>query len=164
MGALVFMRRTMAEVEMFGGEVYIDLDGRNIGILGLDDVEIEVAPGRHHVKMYKSHKFETLIGFAESSVEVGEAERILVRYAPPLVISQPGHLVISEYAGALVEQLAAQREKSIKEEAEAEESRKESARAGSEQAVKFFLIITAATALIWFISWQMTIDAFKPPY
>jgi hypothetical protein len=35
MGTLVFMRRTPSEVEMFGGEVFVDIDGKNVAKVGL---------------------------------------------------------------------------------------------------------------------------------
>lgn len=34
---LVFLRRTQKEIEVFGGDVYIAINGRNVGILGTKD-------------------------------------------------------------------------------------------------------------------------------
>lgn len=42
-GKLIFMRRTSKEIEIFGGDVYIDIDGRNIGVLSIIDVEYKVS-------------------------------------------------------------------------------------------------------------------------
>ena len=66
---LIFIRRTKQEEEIFGGIVYVDVDGKNIGQLSTQDLIYEIAPGKHHIKMYKSHKFDTLIGIAEEDIE-----------------------------------------------------------------------------------------------
>lgn len=74
MAKLVFLRRTDKEIEVFGGDVYFDLDGKNIGKLSRTNQEIDVLPGKHTIKMYKSHSYDTFIGFAESTIDVDETE------------------------------------------------------------------------------------------
>ena len=54
MAKLVFLRRTDKEIEVFGGDVYFDIDGKNAGKLSRTNQEIEVLPGKHTIKMYKS--------------------------------------------------------------------------------------------------------------
>lgn len=67
---LIFIRKTKQEEEIFGGIVYVNVDGKNIGQLSSQDLIYEIAPGKHHIKMCKSHKFDTLIGIAEEDIEV----------------------------------------------------------------------------------------------
>ena len=77
MAKLVFLRRTDKEIEVFGGDVYFDLDGKNIGKLSRTNQEIDVLPGKHTIKMYKSHSYDTFIGFAESTIDVDETEELI---------------------------------------------------------------------------------------
>lgn len=62
MAKLVFLQRTQKEIEIFGGDVYFDIDGKNVGKLTLQNQTIEVPAGEHTIKMYKSHdvRVETL--------------------------------------------------------------------------------------------------------
>jgi hypothetical protein len=93
---LVFVRRTKEEVELFGGTVFIDIDGRNIGQLGYEDVTITVNEGFHKIKMYKSHTYNTHIGIAEVDINVID-EKLLIQYSSPLLVSQPGNIIVSEF-------------------------------------------------------------------
>jgi len=94
---VVFMRRTPKEMELFGGDVYIDIDGKNIGILRTADFTTELENGRHTIKMYKSHKYDTFIGFAETEVNIEEGRDLLVKYSCPMVVTQPGNIIVSDY-------------------------------------------------------------------
>lgn len=94
---LVFVRRTLKEIEVFGGKVYIDIDGKNIGELSTSDFTIELTPGIHKVKMYKSHTYDTYIGFAESEINLSENENLLIKYSAPMLVNQPGNIMISNY-------------------------------------------------------------------
>ena len=98
MAKLVFLQRTPKEVEIFGGDVFFDIDGKNIGKLSLVNQVIELSAGEHTVKMYKSHTFDTFIGFAESTITLDEGESLMVKYACPMMVNQPGNMVISEYS------------------------------------------------------------------
>ena len=97
MAKLVFLRRTDKEIEVFGGDVYFDLDGKNVGKLSRVNQEVNVLPGKHTIKMYKTHSYDTFIGFAESTIEIGETEELMVRYAAPMAVNQPGNMIISAY-------------------------------------------------------------------
>ena len=86
MGTLTFLRRTQKEIEIFGGDVFFDIDGKNVGKLSLQNQDIEVTAGIHTIKIYKSHTFDTFIGFAESTVTVDENEHLMIKYAAPMMV------------------------------------------------------------------------------
>ncbi len=98
MAKLVFLQRTQKEIEIFGGEVFFDIDGKNVGKLTTVNQTIELPAGEHMVKMYKSHTFDTFIGFAEQTISLSENESLMVKYSAPMMVSQPGNMVISEYS------------------------------------------------------------------
>lgn len=41
MAKLIFLRRTNKDIEVFGGDVYFDLDGKNIGKLAMENQSIK---------------------------------------------------------------------------------------------------------------------------
>ena len=63
--------------------------------------------------MYKSHTFDTFIGFAESTITVKEDETLMVKYSCPMMVNQPGNMVISEYSEEKEESAVREREYSI---------------------------------------------------
>lgn len=54
MAELVFLRRSEQDIQIIGGTIYIDIDGRNVGILSRTNQVIDVPAGTHTIKMYKS--------------------------------------------------------------------------------------------------------------
>lgn len=94
---LIFIRRTPKEIEIFGGTVFVDIDGKNIGKLSEKDLTIDVDAGRHHVKMYKSHTYGTFIGIAEVDVDVQEEKALTFRYSAPMMITQPGNIMVADF-------------------------------------------------------------------
>ena len=58
---LVFLARTSNEVKVFGGEVFFDIDGKNVGKLSSYSQKIDLPAGNHTIKMYKSHVYDTFI-------------------------------------------------------------------------------------------------------
>ena len=68
MAKLVFLRRTEKDIQVFGGDVYFDIDGKNVGKLSRVNQEVSVPAGLHTIKMYKSHTYDTFIGFAETTM------------------------------------------------------------------------------------------------
>lgn len=125
MAKLVFLRRTDKEIEVFGGEVYFDLDGKNIGKLSCTNQEIEVLPGKHTIKMYKSHSYDTFIGFAESTIDVSESEELMVRYTAPMTVNQPGNMIISAYDHLKETEVLRNHEQTIVRDYDADVTRKE---------------------------------------
>jgi hypothetical protein len=73
------------------------LKGWYIGILGMEDFEIELPEGNHKIKMYKSHTFDTFIGNAESEISLKKDEKLLLKYSPPMLVNQAGNIVISNF-------------------------------------------------------------------
>ena len=97
MGDFVVLRRTQSEIDIFGGDVYVDIDGKNVGIVGKEDLQIQLSPGPHTIKMYKSHSMGTFIGAAEAVIEMKKDENLYARYSAPLIVSQPGNIVIAPF-------------------------------------------------------------------
>lgn len=124
MGTLTFLRRTQKEIEIFGGDIFFDIDGKNVGKLSLQNQDVEVTAGTHTIKMYKSHTFDTFIGFAESTITVSENEHLMIKYAAPMMVNQPGNMVISEYDRAMEQASIKDRENTIERDFTAEVNRK----------------------------------------
>ena len=97
MSHLVVLRRTPSEIEVFGGDVYIDIDGKNVGVLKSQNLQFELSAGKHTVKMYKSHTMGTFIGFAETTIDVKEGEQLYARYSAPLMVNQSGNVIVASY-------------------------------------------------------------------
>ena len=97
MDNFVVLRRTQSEIDVFGGEVFIDIDGKNVGVLAKENLRFSLAPGKHSIKMYKSHTMGTFIGAAEVIIDIIEGERLFARYSAPLMVNQPGNIVIANY-------------------------------------------------------------------
>ena len=148
MGSLIFLRRTREETQLFGGEVYFDVDGRNLGRLTGENQTIEVAPGKHQVKMYKSHSYGTFIGFAETTVEVGEGEQLMVRYSAPMMVSQPGNLVISPYDPQEADRLLRAQQDSIRRDSAAEVQRQQVQAQQYSNGLKWVVIFAVAIGVI----------------
>lgn len=94
---LYFIGRTQSEIDIFGGTVYIDIDGKQIGELGRDIKVVDVGIGVHIIKMYKTHTFNTFIGFAEINLTVEENKDLTLRYVAPMLVNQAGHIVVSDF-------------------------------------------------------------------
>jgi len=160
MGQLVFMRRTPSEAKTFGGEVFVDIDGKNVGKVALSDFEVTVSEGTHLIRMYKSHKYDTFIGFAESTLNIGAGDKLLVKYSAPMVVSQPGNMVITDYDSEALEQSALEREQSIQRDAHEDEMRVEEAKQKSANGMVLFFVIAIVCIIIWAISWSSMMSSF----
>lgn len=149
---LVFLRRTEKEIEVFGGEVYIDINGKNIGILGTSDFVYEVIEGQYKVKMYKSHTYDSFIGSAEAEVCVEKGEDLLIKYSPPMLINQPGSIIVSEFKSYdQVENMALEKEqKIIIDDNEAKQKKYEQEKR-SKNGVIIVTSIMVISAIIWCI-------------
>lgn len=156
MAKLIFLRRTNKEIEVFGGDVYFDLDGKNIGILSRDNQEITVLPGKHTIKMYKSHSYDTFIGFAESTIEIGETEELMVRYAAPMAVNQPGNMIISTYDYQQEADVLRTREQTIARDYAADVSRKQEQNEKYNTGIKIWIACMIIGAIIFAI-WEASI-------
>lgn len=97
MAKLYFIRRTLSEIEIFGGTVFVDIDGKRVGEVGRTDLVVNVESGQHTIKMYKSHTYDTFIGFAEVKLDVEDDKTLVLRYSAPMVITQSGHIVVTDF-------------------------------------------------------------------
>lgn len=127
MAKLVFLQRTQKEIEIFGGDVFFDIDGKNAGKLSLTNQTIELPAGEHTIKMYKSHTYDTFIGFAEQTITLDEDEALMVRYSCPMMVSQPGNMVISAYSEEKEVAAVQSRDAAIERDFVAQETRKKEA-------------------------------------
>lgn len=101
---LVLGGRSQKEKEVFGGEVTVVLDGKVVGVLQDNDIEINVSSGTHTIRMSKSHEYGTQIGYATETVEVHLGDKLLIKYTPPLLVNAPGVIMVSDYIGKNLEQ------------------------------------------------------------
>lgn len=156
MAKLIFLRRTEKEIQVFGGDVYIDIDGKNVGLLSRVNQEFEISAGKHTVKMYKSHSYDTFIGFAESTINVVEDEQLMVRYAAPMAANQPGNLIISAYDPLKETKMLRARENAIQRDYAAAEHRKQEQNNKYNTGVIIFICFLIVDAIIWAI-WMASI-------
>lgn len=145
---LVFLRRTRAEAELQGGEVYFDINGRNVGKLALSDAFVDVPAGVYHIRMYKSHGYGAMVGFADATVEVQEGMSVLVRYSAPAVISQPGYIMLSAYSPQAADSAAFETERQIGMERAYAAKKEEEVRQGTSTAVKWIIAAAIATGVL----------------
>lgn len=156
MAKLVFLRRTDKEIEVFGGDVYFDLDGKNIGKLSRTNQEIDVLPGKHTIKMYKSHSYDTFIGFAESTIDVDETEELMVRYAAPMAVNQPGNMIISAYDYCKETEVLRNREQTITHDYAADVNRKKEQNERYNTGITIWIVCMIIGAIIFAI-WEASI-------
>lgn len=146
---LIFLRRTKKEIELFGGEVYIDIDGRNVCILEDKDIILDINPGVYKIKMYKSHLYGSYIGIAESDVDIKEEERLLVRYSPPMIANQAGNIIISEFKSfSEIENIAFTQEQKIIIDESIEKVKKQEQEEKSKNGIIIFVIISVISAIL----------------
>lgn len=141
MAKLVFLRRLQKEVEVFGGEVYFDIDGKNVGKLSLNNQVVEIPAGKHAIKMYKSHVFDTFVGFAEVVIDVNVNDQLMVKYSAPLSINQPGNIVISEYTTQNEQEVIMKKENIINGDFVDQETKKREEAENNRRGEKMFLWI-----------------------
>lgn len=155
MAKLIFLRRTEREIQLFGGDVYFDIDGKNIGTLSRVNQEIAISSGKHTIKMYKSHSYDTFIGVAESTIHIEENENLMVRYATPVTANQPGNLIISAYDPIKEQDILRARESSIQRDYVADKNRKREQNEKYNTGLIFwtiFIIVDAIIFAIWMAS------------
>lgn len=149
MATLIFLQRTEKEIEIFGGDVYFDIDGKNVGKLTRNDQAIELDAGTHTIKMYKSHTYDTFIGFAETTIQLKNEEKLMVKYSAPMMVNQAGNMVISKYDPQQRAEVLQSRERAIARDFAAEETRKREQDEKYSSGVKTVIIIVVIVAIIW---------------
>ena len=160
MAKLVFLRRTEKEIEIFGGDVYVDIDGKNVGTLSRVNQEIELPAGEHTIKMYKSHTYDTFIGFAASTIQLGDDEKLMVKYSPPMMVNQPGNMIVSPYDAGREEEALKERERIIERDFVHEENRKKEQNRKYNNGVKIVIICAVIFAVIFAIYEVAIMSAF----
>ena len=149
MATLIFLQRTEKEIEIFGGDVYFDIDGKNVGKLTRNDQSIELEAGTHTIKMYKSHTYDTFIGFAETTIQLEEDEKLMVKYSAPMMVNQAGNMVISKYDPQQRTAALQSRERTIERDFAAEATRKKEQDEKYSSGVKTVIIVAVIFAIIW---------------
>lgn len=160
MAKLIFLKRTQQEIEIFGGDVYFDIDGKNAGKLSLTNQTIELSAGEHIVKMYKSHTFDTFIGFAEAVINITDNEQLMVKYSAPMMISQPGNMVISEYTEEKERAAIKEREYSIHRDFVATETQKQQADENYKKGVMTVVWVAVAIAVVLGVFYGILFSSF----
>ena len=145
---LVFLRRTRAEIDLQGGEVYFDINGQNVGKLAMSDAFVDVPAGVYHIRMYKSHGYGAMVGFSDVTVEVQDGMSLLIRYFAPAVISQPGHIMVSAYSPEAANSAAFEMEMQIGAERAYAAQKEEETRRGTSNAVKWIIAAAIATGVL----------------
>lgn len=152
MAKLVFLQRTQKEIEVFGGDVFFDIDGKNVGKLSLVKQTVELSAGEHTIKMYKSHIYDTFIGFAEQTISVDENEAVMVKYSCPMMVSQPGNMVISEYSEVKEVEAVKARDAAIQRDFVAQETQKKEAEEKYKNGVWIVIGIAVVIGIIYGIA------------
>ena len=152
MAKLIFLQRTQKEIEIFGGDVFFDIDGKNAGKLSLTNQTVELPAGDHTIKMYKSHTYDTFIGFAEQTISITEDEALMVKYSCPMMVTQPGNMVISEYSEAKETEAVKARDAAIQRDFVAQETQKREAEEKYKNEVWIVIGIAVAIGLIYGIA------------
>lgn len=149
MATLVFLARTLNEVKVFGGEVFFDIDGKNVGKLSSYSQKIDLPSGNHTIKMYKSHAYDTFIGVAEQNITLQEDEILMVRYSCPMMISQPGNMVISEYSELKEVEAIKMRDTAIQKDFIKQEAQKKEAEEKYKHGVWIVIMIAIAMCIVY---------------
>ena len=160
MARLIFLKCTQKEIEIFGGDVYFDIDGKNAGKLSLTNQIVEIPAGEHTVKMYKSHTFDTFIGFAESVINVTDDEQLMIKYSAPMMINQPGNMVISEYTETKEQEVLREREYSIHRDFVAAETQKKQAEENYKNGVMTVVWVAVGIAVVLGIFYGILFSSF----
>lgn len=161
MAELIFLRRTQNEIEIFGGEIFFDIDGKNAGKLSLTNQTIELPEGEHTIKMYKSHTFDTFIGTAESTINISADERLMVKYSAPMMVNQPGNMFISEYSEEKEKEAVRDREQSIKRDFAAASQQRQEAQDKYNTGVIIVFVVAVIFAIIFVAYEFMIFNAFR---
>ena len=113
-------------------------------------------PGKHTIKMYKTHSYDTFIGFAESTIEIGETEELMVRYAAPMAVNQPGNMIISAYDYCKEAEVLRNREQTIAHDYAADVNRKKEQNEKYNTGITIWIVCMIIGAIIFAI-WEASI-------
>ena len=156
----LILRRSAAESEVFGGDVYIDIDGKNVGILSSEDFPRELSPGKHVLKMYKSHTMSSFIGVAEKEFEVADGGVLFARYSPPMMASQAGTIILANYESQrqldeLSERIASQLRSDFAKEEQIKTTREEESKKNGAALFAWIFVVPLILGLVY---WLVTMN------
>lgn len=129
--------------------MFFDIDGKNAGKLSLSNQTVELSPGTHTIKMYKSHTFDTFIGFAEQTISLDENEILMVKYSCPMMINQPGNMVISAYSEEKEAEAIQSRDAAIQRDFVTQETKKKEANEKYKNGVLICIGIVVAIGIFY---------------
>jgi len=163
----IVLRRTAEEKKVFGGDVYVDIDSKNIGILGETDLVLGLENGEHTLKMYKSHKMGTFIGIAESRFTILEGEKLFARYSSPMMVNQSGTIIISKFESPYqlekISQEVSQNITSDYHELETEKvKREEESKKNNTNLIIWIVVVPIVIMIIYWIIEMSYIDSVFP--
>ena len=101
--------------------------------------------------MYKSHAYDTFIGFAEQTITLGENEALMVKYSCPMMVNQAGNMVISEYSEKRELETVKARDAAIKHDFAVHEREKQEADERYKRGVWILIGIAIVIAIIYVI-------------
>ena len=90
----------------------------------------------------------TFIGFAETTVEVGAEERLMVRSSAPRMVSQPGALIVSPYDPREADRLLRARQDSIRRDTAAEAQRRQEQERQYGNGIKWGILFAVAAGVL----------------
>ena len=152
---LVFFRRTQQEMLSMPGEIYFDVNGRNLGRLSSAECFVDLPAGQYQVRMYMSHACGSLIGFADVLVSLQEGESVMLRYIAPAMLNQPGHIMVFDYDPAAANTMAWNIDSQIAAARAQQAARNEQAKRESSNIVGWMIGIGVATALLIGLSYAI---------
>ena len=151
----MFFRRTGQELATQSGDVFFDINGKNVGKLAATDCFVDLPAGQYQIRMYKSHAYGSMIGYADITVRLQEGESLLVRYHAPAVINQPGHITLYDYNRDATNTMARELDNQINAERAKQKEQEERTRAGTRSAVKWIIIGSVAVAVTIVLSYAI---------
>ena len=161
MSNFVVLRRTQSEIDVFGGDVYIDIDGKNVGIIKKQNLQFDLSIGKHTIKMYKSHTMGTFIGICETEIDIIEGEKLYARYSAPLMVNQPGNIVIAPLVSeSELDSIAKKKEKSIHSDYSEQQNKIEETKKEIEKSNSTLYIWIVVSAIIFLLCWLSTMSYF----
>ena len=152
------LRRTQSEMDVFGGDVYIDIDGKNAGIVKKQNLQFDLPIGKHTIKMYKSHTMGTFIGVSETEIDIVEGEKLYARYSAPFMVNQPGTIVIAPFVSETeLDTIVNDVERSVhsdytEQQIKIEQTRKESEMNNTNLIIWVFVVPAIIGLLYWIIT------------
>jgi hypothetical protein len=161
-GNFIVLRRTKTEALIFGGDVYIDIDGKNVGILGNQDFITNLSQGKHSIRMYKSHTMSSFIGIAENEFEMTEGSPLFARYSPPMIANKPGTIIIANYISpSQLDSLSKKIEEELNSDFKKEEQIKIKREEESQESKNNLIFWIVIMPIVFLVLWLMILDLHK---